>query len=125
MENQELVLSMETRPDFLHARASGVRSRAAVDQLTHAVFQTAMEHRLSKVLVDVRELFGYFGFMDIIFLVREVLQDLDGKGVDQLAVIDKKRTLGVGWFLETVAQSYGLNIRVFGEEQPALDWLGG
>jgi hypothetical protein len=78
---------------------------------------------LSKVLIDVRKLFGDFGFLDIFILVREVLKDLRGKGIDQVAIIDIHRTSMEGWFLEPVAQSNGLNIRVFGEEASALKWL--
>ena len=124
MDQQEMILKMENRSGFLHVHTRGKRSQEVVQDLAIKVFNAALEEQLSKVLVDVRELFGHFGFMDIYFLVREVIQDLNGKGVDQVAVIDIRRTIGLGWFLETVAQSYGLNIRVFDEEEPALKWLG-
>jgi hypothetical protein len=124
MDEQELTLKMEIKPDFLLVRTSGARSREAVKNLAIKVFNAAQEKRVSKVVVDVRELFGYFGMMDIIFLVREVLQDLRGKGVDQIAVIDIQRSIGQGWFLEPVAQTHGVNIRVFAEEESALKWLG-
>ncbi len=123
MEQQELTLKMEIKPDFLHVCTSGTRSREVVKNLTHKVFTAALENHISKVLIDVRELFGYFGLMDIIFLVREVMQDLRGKGVDQVAVIDIQRSIGQGWFLEPVAQTHGVNIRVFAEEESALKWL--
>jgi hypothetical protein len=121
---QELTLAMEQRADCLHVRTSGVRSRQTVKEMTISVFRAAVDKRLSKILIDVRELYGYFGFTDIHFLVREVMQDLIGKGVEQVAVIDVKRTVGMDWFLETLAQSSGLNIRVFDEEEPARQWLG-
>lgn len=124
MGPQEFTLKMEIKPDFLLVRTNGTRSREAVKNLTLKVFTTALENHISKVLIDVRELFGYFGLMDIIFLVREVLQDLRGKGVDRVAVIDIQRSIGQGWFLEPVAQTHGVNIRVFAEEESALKWLG-
>jgi hypothetical protein len=124
MDQQEFVLEIENKTNFLHVRTSGVRSREAVKNLTIKVFNTALENRTPKVLIDVRELFGYFGFMDIIYFVREVLHDLRGKGVDQVAVIDVQWSIGRVWFLEPVAQSHGINIRVFAEEESALKWLG-
>jgi hypothetical protein len=52
------------------------------------------------------------------------LKDLRGKGVDQVAIIDIHRSTRDGWFLEPVAKSHGLNIRVFPDEESALKWLG-
>ena len=124
MDEQALTLKMEIKPNFLLVRTRGARSREAVKSLAIKVFNAAQEKRVSKVVVDVRELYGYFGMMDIIFLVREVLQDLRGKGIDQIAVIDIQRSVGRGWFLEPVAQTHGVNIRVFAEEESALKWFG-
>jgi hypothetical protein len=124
MDQQEFKLSMEEKLDYLHARTSGIRSRVNVNFLSSKVFNTAVEKHLSKILLDIRELEGYFGFMDIFFLVKEVLKDLRGKGVDQVAIIDIHRSTRDGWFLEPVAKSHGLNIRVFPDEESALKWLG-
>jgi hypothetical protein len=88
------------------------------------VFNAALEKHLSKVLIDVRELNGVFGFMDIYYLVTQVLEDLRGKGVNQVAVIDIRRSLGQVWFLEPVAQSHGFNVKVFAEDESAKKWLG-
>jgi hypothetical protein len=124
MDQQEFMLTMEEKSNYLHVCTSGLRSRENVKNLTIKVFNTALEKHLSKVLIDVRELLGDFGYMDIFFFVREVLKDLRGKGIDQAAVIDIHRSTTEGWFLEPVAHSHGLNIRVFAEEESALKWLG-
>jgi phosphoribosylpyrophosphate synthetase len=124
MDQQEFMLTMEEKSNYLHVCTSGIRSRETVKTITIKVFNTALEKHLSKVLIDVRELLGDFGYGDIFYLVREVLKDLRGKGVDQVAVIDIHRTTRQDWFLEPVAHSYGLNIRVFNEEESALKWLG-
>jgi hypothetical protein len=123
MDKTKFILTMEEKPNYLRVFTSGNRSRENVKTLTMKVFNTALEKHLSKVLIDVRELSGYFGFMDIFFLVKEVMKDLRGKGVDQVAVIDVHRTSRPDWFLEPVAQSHGINIRVFGEVEEALKWL--
>ena len=123
MDNQELLLSIQERGKYLYVQASGIRSRDTVKTMAMKVFQAALEKHLSKVLVDVRELNGYFGVKDIYYLVTEVLKDLRGKGIDQVAIIDIRRSPAPIWFLEPVAQSRGFNFRVFAEEQSALKWL--
>jgi phosphoribosylpyrophosphate synthetase len=123
MGQRKLSLQLEGRKNYLYACASGERSRETVIDLTITVYNTALEKKLSKILVDVRELSGYFGFMDIFFLVKEVMTNLRGMGIDQVAVIDVHQTNRKDWFLEPVAHSYGLNIRVFTELDSAIQWL--
>jgi hypothetical protein len=115
---------MEEKHDYIHIRASGDRTRENVITMTIGVFNAAVEKGFSKVLIDIRELAGYFGFMDIFFLVKEVLVNFRGKGVDRVAVIDVHQTNRKDWFLEPVANSYGLNIRVFEKMESAEHWLG-
>ena len=123
MEQAKFMLTMEEKPNYLHVCTSGTRSQETVKIITMKVFDTAREKHLLKVLIDIRELLGDFGFIDIFFLVKEVLLALRGKGVDQVAVIDIHRTTRQDWFLEPVAYSHGLNIRVFVDEKDALQWL--
>ena len=125
MSAQEFRLSMKVGSDYLDVHASELRSQDTVSAITMKVFHTAIEKNLSKILIDVRELKGVFGVMDIYFLVSEGLKDLRGKGVNQVAVIDIRRSTIQGWFLETVAQNRGFNLRVFAEEEAAISWLGG
>jgi hypothetical protein len=123
MRRNSLDLQMEKRNNFLFASAAGERSRENVISLTMALFDSAIEKSLSKIMIDVRELSGYFGFTDIFFLVKEILLNLRGKGVDQVAVIDVHQTNRRDWFLEHVAQIYDINIRVFTDPEPATKWL--
>jgi hypothetical protein len=124
MNQQEFELKMEEKPTFLRVWTSGLRSRENVQFLSMKVFNTALEKHLSKVLLDIRDLVGYFGYLDIFFLVKDVLLDLRRKGVDQVAIIDIHRATREGWFLEPVAQGKGVNIRVFPDEESARKWLG-
>ena len=123
INRQDLVLTMEEKSNILHARASGIRSRQNTQYLSMQVFNTALEKNLSRIFLDIRELVGDFGYLDIILLVKEVLRDLRGKGVNQVAITDIHRSTREGWFLEPVAQSQGINIRVFPDENSALKWL--
>jgi len=124
MDQPEFELSMQEKAGYLYVHTSGVRSQETVTTMTREVFETALAKRLPKVLIDIRELNGMFGITDIYFLVTEVLRDLRGKGVDQVAIIDIRRSTRQGWFLETVAQNRGFNFRVFAEDESALKWLG-
>jgi hypothetical protein len=124
MEQQDFKLTMEEKAGYLHVYASGMRSQATVKAITMEVFKTAIAKHLTKVLIDIRELNGMFGITDIYYLVTEVLKDLREKGVDQVAVIDIRRSTRQGWFLETVAQNRGFNFRVFAADEEALKWLG-
>jgi phosphoribosylpyrophosphate synthetase len=124
INRQDFVLTMEEKSNFLHVRASGIRSRDNAQYLSMQVFNTALEKHLSKILLDIRELVGDFGYLDIIMFVKEVLRDLRGKGVDRIAIIDIHRSTREGWFLEPVAQSQGINIRVFPDEELSIKWLG-
>jgi hypothetical protein len=123
MDQNKFILTMEEKSNYLSVYASGMRSRENVNNLTLKVFNMALEKHLSKILIDVRKLEGYFGYLDIFVFAKDVLKDLRGKGVDQVAVIDIHRTTRQDWFLEPVARLHELNIRVFIEEESAIKWL--
>jgi|WetSurMetagenome_2_1015567.scaffolds.fasta_scaffold158484_2 hypothetical protein len=123
MEKDEFTLQIEERPHYLYVQTSGIRSRDTVKAITAQVFTCALEKHFSKILIDVRELNGLFGVKDIYFLVTDLLRDLRGKGVDQVAIIDVRRSMYTGWVLEPVAQSRGFNFRVFAEYDSAVKWL--
>jgi phosphoribosylpyrophosphate synthetase len=125
MIKQEFILTMEEKPNYLSVRTSGIRCRENVNNLAIKVFNTALEKHISKILIDIRKLEGYFGYMDIIVFAKDVLKDLRGKGVDQVAIIDIHTTTRQDWFLEPVARLHEINIRVFTEEESALTWLEG
>ncbi|OGO09955.1 MAG: hypothetical protein A3K46_05145 [Chloroflexi bacterium RBG_13_60_9] len=125
MDQRELMITMEEKPNYLYVYTSGIRTRDTVKEITMKVFTAALEKHLSKVLIDIRDLNGLFGFLDIYFFVTEVLKDLHGKGVDQVAVIDIRRSPRPSWFLEPVAQHRGFNFRVFAEDESARKWLSG
>jgi hypothetical protein len=123
MDQPKFILKMEEQEDYLNVYAMGIRTRDNVKEITLKVFAAALEKRLKKILIDVRDLTGYFGVTDIYFFVTEVLQDLRGKGVEQVAVVDIRRSQRQGWFLEPVSQNRGINFRVFAEEESARKWL--
>jgi hypothetical protein len=104
-------------------RASGVRTRSTVTAMTMEIFDIALDNRLSKVLVDVRELKGRLGILDSYLLVTEVFDKLRGKGMRKAAIVDEQVSSFREWFLETVARNRGFNFRVFTDQEDALKWL--
>jgi hypothetical protein len=124
MEPRNFALTFVEKANYLYAYAKGVRSKDTVKTITLEVFTAAREKKLSIILIDVRELTGAFGFMDILLFVTQVLELLRGKGINQVAILDVRRSSRQGWFLETVAQNHGFNFRVFDDESAALKWLG-
>ena len=123
MEHKHYTLSNETKGDHLFVRASGVRTRATVTAMTMEIFDAAFANRLSKVLIDVRELKGRLGIVDSYLLVTEVFDKLRGKGVRKAAIVDEQVSSLRGWFLETVAHNRSFDIRVFTDQEEAREWL--
>jgi hypothetical protein len=124
MGKRDFQLTMEVKADCLHVQASGLRSPETAAAISVEVFNAALKTHLQKVSIDIRELTGDFGIMDVYTLVKDILINLTGKGVNQVAIMDIRRSVVQGWFLETVAQNRGINFRVFEEEKAATDWLG-
>ena len=124
MEKAEFKLTMEEKENYLSVYTSGLRSPDTVKEITLKVFHAALEKGLTKILIDVRDLIGNFGVTDIYSFVTDILRDLRGKGIDQVAILDVRRSLTPGWFLEPVAQNRGINFRVFAKEDLARKWLG-
>jgi hypothetical protein len=125
MDQQAFNLAIEEKPNYLHVHTRGMRSRENVHYIAVNIVNSALEKHLSKILIDIRELEGEFGYQEILALAKEKLINLRGKGVDQVAVIDIHKTAKNNWFLEYVSNIHELNIRVFTEEESALRWLNG
>jgi len=124
MDQQDYQLTIEEKANYLYVHASGLRSKETVKTITTEIFNMARAKHLSIILIDVRELTGPFGFMEILLFVTQELYILRGKGVNQVAIVDIRRSSTQGWFLETVAQNHGFNFRVFDEVVRAQKWLG-
>ncbi len=123
MEEKQYALAIEVGDDYLSVRASGVRTGATVAAVAMEIFDAAVDHRVSKVLIDVRELEGRLGILDSYVVVTEVFQKLRGKAIRKAAIVDRQTSSVRGWFLETVARNRGFNFRVLADEEEALEWL--
>jgi len=124
-ENKDYLLKIEYHEDYLEARISGQRTRAAVSALTEAIARTSIEVHCSKILVDVQELEGHLTVFDSYHVVTQDFTKLRGRGIQKGAAVDREVPGLRGWFIETAALNRGFNFRVFADRKPALEWLLG
>jgi hypothetical protein len=118
-------ISLKMEEEYMMACASGSRTQLVVASLVAEIAQAAIEHRKEKVLIDVRELEGRLGVFDSYYLVTKDFQRLRGKGILKAAIIDRPLPKMGDWFLETVSQNRGFNLKIFDNPENALDWLLG
>ncbi len=120
-----LQLEFNIEEEYLKARTSGVRTRAAVTSILNQIAQTAVENQRGKILIDVRELEGRLGVLDSYYLVTRDFQHIRGIGIKKVAIIDRPLPKLSDYFLETVSHNRGFNLRIFQNPDAALDWLLG
>jgi hypothetical protein len=123
MEQEEYALAIEAKGNHLFVRASGVRTRDTVTAMTMEILDAALANRLSKVLIDVTGLKGRLGILDSYLVVQDVFSKLRGKGLRKAAIVDEQGPAIREWFLETVARNRGFNVRIFTDQEDALQWL--
>lgn len=123
MVPKDYILATEAHVTHLFAYVSGIRTRESVTGATIEVFDSALAHRTSRVLVDVRAFEGRLNVLDIYVLVTELFQGLRGKGIKKAAIVDRPQSAAREWFLETVAVNRGFNLRIFAEVEEAREWL--
>ena len=117
-------LNIRKKPDFLHVRVTGVRTRAAVVAMAKDILGACVQHQPPKVLVDVRELKGRGGTLDAYEVPSVEFPKLKRPGLLKKAVIvDVEEFKDSFRFFETVARNRGFNLRIFGDMHRAIEWL--
>jgi len=121
-----MTYKLETKKEdlYLSVIASGARTSANIKAMADEVIIACTEHKVDKVLIDVRNLNGRLSIFDSYTLISSVLPQLKNKNVIKKAVIvddenRKERTL----FFNKVAKNINLNIRIFGKFDKASEWL--
>jgi hypothetical protein len=123
MDQKGYELSIEQKEGYLLITAVGLRTRETVSAMTREVFEAAVAHGKKSVVIDVRQLRGGFGIMDIYLLVSDVFETLRGKGIQRAAVVDMRSSPMREAFLETAARNRGFNLRVFADTDEAEKWM--
>jgi spore coat polysaccharide biosynthesis predicted glycosyltransferase SpsG len=123
MKKPNYSVDIEKKDDYLLLRARGTRTRDNVVEIAKEVFQKALAAKKQKIILDVRELKGELSVVDDYYIVRDLFEQLRGKGIQKAAIIDMKESPIHEWFIEIVARNRGFNFRVFDNEESALQWL--
>jgi predicted acetyltransferase len=87
------------------------------------VFTAASCGQHTSVLVDVRDFKGRLGPFDILHIVRQVFQKYRRRGIQRAVIVDMEIPGMRKWFIETVAQNRGFNLRMFRDIDEALRWF--
>ncbi len=120
----EYELDIKKEKHFVHARASGKRTRANVSSIAKEIFEACISNQVEEVLVDVRELDGRLSIFDSMMLISIDLLKLKQRGVlKRAAIVDADKRRERFQFFERIAHQRGYNIRLFGDINKALKWI--
>jgi len=110
--------------DLVRVFASGELSRSHGEQIITEARTLAAEHSCN-ILYDVRKSSPGFSIAELFFVPRELEALKDTKMRKAKAAILTSPSGGVAKykFYETVAANLGLSVRVFFDEDNAIDWL--
>jgi len=112
------------REGFATAILGGVRTPEAL--LAAAAQATAFcgEREISRLLIDVRSMSGSLDTLETYDVAgRELPRQRAVRRVLRSAILDRPENIERIRFFETVAVNRGLNVRVFADEAPAVEWL--
>ena len=109
--------------DFLRINAIGSLSRDSMVSLAKAVVESSAEYNCTKEVVDLSNLAGTVGAVDIYKVVDDVIDGLVPPGALKIAVIGNKDLEQETRFLETVSRNSGYNLLVFDDVEDAVNWL--
>ena len=116
-------IDMDKEYDFLHVRVRGVRTRENVSAMARDILDACLEHRCTKVLIDVRALEGWLSTLEAYDVPSTDFSDLRGRGLQKAAIVDRERPGETHRFFETVARNRGFNVRIFENTDRAVEWL--
>lgn len=116
-------LELKVEAEYMVANAAGSRTRGVVSSLVTEIAKVAIETQQQKVLIDVRNLEGWLGVFDSYFIVTKDFQQLRGKGITKVAIVDRPLPKIREMFFETVSHNRGYNLRIFENPEAALSWL--
>jgi hypothetical protein len=109
---------------FAAAILRGVRTPETL--LAAAAQATAFcdERNISRILIDLRGMSGGLDTLETYDVAgRELPRQKAVRRVLRSAILDRPENIERIRFFETVAVNRGLNVRVFADEAPAIEWL--
>jgi hypothetical protein len=124
-----LTYRIEIKPEFLLMTYEGHFESSDTDPVTSQIQQAYVDHKATRVLVDVRKVSGIPTFFDRFdmgeFAARKyfLVRFTDSLEHCRFAVLGHEPFIDPGKFAQIVAVNRGLDAKVFTEMEDAVLWL--
>ena len=117
-------LSYRHEADYLHVKATGIRTVENIIALVRDLFTVADKHGYSKVLLDIRGMTEGLKTAEAYSLGKKDLAELwSALGHPKVAVFDLETNRMRDEFMENVLANAGVNFRFFFDVNEAMEWL--
>jgi hypothetical protein len=107
-------------PGMLGFELDGEMSLDRLVSVGGTIADTCTRQKAGRALADARRMTGDLSILEWHSLATAFESSWPGV---RLAIVDRADRLKPDRFLETSARNRGINVRVFDDPQPALDWL--
>lgn len=107
-------------PGLLGFEIEGEMTLERLTAVGSAIVETCTRQKAGKALADARKMTGDLSILEWHTLATTFASRWPGV---RLAVVDRAERLKPDRFMETTARNRGINVRVFDDPAPALDWL--
>ena len=120
MERYEL--TVEVRPDYLHASVTGDRTADNVDRFLREAYAACVDNAKFNLLLEMRLTGSRLGTFGIYRLISD--RSADGARLRRIAYVeDPLDNVEEARFAETVAVNRAVNVRLFMDVSEAARWL--
>ena len=117
-------LRIERKDNILWVTATGRRSLDTVLAMSKDIFAACVEHKVSKVLADVRALGGRLSTIEAYKIVDQHFPAMrDRSVITHCAIVDLKEFEDSYRFFEDLAVNRDFNVRLFSGPDEAVEWL--
>jgi SpoIIAA-like len=115
-------LTVEVRPDYLHASVTGDRTADNVDRFLREAYAACVDNAKSNLLLEMRLTGSRLGTFGIYRLISD--RSADGARLRRIAYVeDPLDNVEEARFAETVAVNRAVNVRLFMDVSEAARWL--
>lgn len=116
-------LSVEVRPDYLHASVTGDRTADNIARFLRDAYAACVENAKSNLLLEMRLTGSRLGTLGIYRVISD--RSADGARLCRIAYVeDPLDNVEEARFAETVAVNRAVNVRLFTDVSEAARWLG-
>ena len=115
-------ITIDPKKEYLHVEVSGAFDVADSREFLRQIFDASLEHTVSKVFVDIRNVEGPIPTMAR-FELAEFLAS-EKNVLLRFAVLESPGQLPDNKFFETVASNRGGIVKIATDADEAYEWLG-